>query len=142
MTLLVATVAWANPSLAHHAVAHEMLVIQAPWVYADPLVPGGARAFVSLRNRSRHDHALIGAESAAAARVELHVAPQGALAFGDEGPAIALPARAEIHLGPDTSHIHLHGIQAELVPGTSIPLILHFQDYSVLRLQAEVRMAR
>jgi periplasmic copper chaperone A len=142
MTLLVAAGAWAHPSMAHHAVAHEMLVIQAPWVHADPLVPYGARAFVSLRNRSRHDHALIGAESPAAARVELHVTPQAALAPGNEGPVIALPARAAIHLGPDTSHIQLHGIQAELVPGTSIPLILRFQDDSVLRLQAEVRTAR
>jgi copper(I)-binding protein len=142
MTLLVAAVAWANPSMAHHAVAHEMLVIQAPWVHVDRLAPDGARAFVSLRNRSRHDHALIGAESPAAARVELHVIPNAAHAPGDEGPVIPLPARAAIHLGPDTSHIQLYGIQPELVPGTSIPLILRFQDDSVLRLQAEVRMAR
>jgi periplasmic copper chaperone A len=142
VTLLAAAVAWANPSMAHHAVAHEMLVIQAPWVYVDPLEPDGARAFVSLRNRSRHDHALIGAESPAAARVELHVTPTAALASGDEGPVMALPARAAIHLGPGSSYIRLHGIQAELVAGTSIPLILRFQDDSVLRLQAEVRMAR
>ena len=142
MTLLAAAVAWANPSMAHHAVAHEMLVIQAPWVNVDPLAPDSAHAFVSLRNRSRHDHALIGAESPAAARVELHVIPKAALDPGDEGPVIPLPARAAIHLGPDTSHIQLHGIQPELFPGTSIPLILRFQDDSVLRLQAEVRTAR
>jgi periplasmic copper chaperone A len=142
MALLVAAVVWAHPSMAHHAVAHEMLVIQAPWVYADPLAPDSARAFVSLRNRSRHDHALIRADSPAAARVELHVTSKAALDLGDEGPVIALPARAAIHLAPDTSHIQLHGIQAELVPGTSIPLILRFQDDSVLRLQAEVRLAR
>lgn len=142
MTWLVAAVIWANPSMAHHAVSHEMLVIQAPWVYADPLAPDSARAFLSLRNRSRHDHALLGAESPAATRVELHIAPEAALGLGDEGPVIPLPARAAIHLGPDTSHIRLHGIQTELVPGTSVPLILRFQDDSVLRLQAEVRMAR
>lgn len=141
ITLLVAAVAWARPSMAHHAVSHEILVIQAPWVHADPLVPDDARAFVSLRNRSRHDHALIGAESPAAARVELHVLPNTAPDPGDEGPVIPLPARAAVHLGPDTSHILLHGIQRELVTGTSIPLLLRFQDDSVLRLQAEVRMA-
>jgi copper(I)-binding protein len=70
------------------------------------------------------------------------VTSKAALDLGDEGPVIALPARAAIHLAPDTSHIQLHGIQAELVPGTSIPLILRFQDDSVLRLQAEVRLAR
>ncbi|MCA1790524.1 MAG: hypothetical protein LC667_11905 [Thioalkalivibrio sp.] len=59
MTLLAAAVVWTNPSVAHHAVAHEMLVIQ-----------------------------------------------------------------------------------AELIPGTSIPLVLRFQDDSVLRLRAEVHMAR
>lgn len=140
--LVAAAVVWANPAMAHHAVSHEMLVIQAPWVHADPLVPDGARAFVSLRNRSRHDHALIGAESPAAARVELRVIPDAALDPADEGPVIPLPARAAIHLGPAKSHIYLHGIQPELVPGTSIPLILRFQDDSVLRLQAEVRTAR
>ena len=142
MTLLVAAVVWANPSVAHHAVSHEILVIQAPWVYTDPLAPDSARAFLSLRNRSRHDHELIGAESPAATRVELHVAPEATLDLGDESPVIPLPARAAIHLGPGTSHIQLHGIRTELFPGTSVPLILRFQDDSVLRLQAEVRMAR
>jgi len=142
MTLLATAVAWTNASMAHHAVAHEMLVIQAPWVHADLMAPDRARAFVSLRNRSRHDHALIGAESPSAARVELHVIPNAVLDAGDKGPLIPLPARAAIHLGPDTSHIQMHGIQPELVPGTSIPLILRFQDDSVLRLQAEVRTAR
>ena len=141
MALLVATVVWTNPSMAHHAVSHDMLVILAPWAYADPLAPDSARAFISLRNRSRHDHALISAESPAAARVELHVTPMTTLDPGNEGPVIALPARAAIHLTPDASHIRLHGIQTEPVPGTSIPLILRFQDDSVLRLQVEVRMA-
>lgn len=127
------------PTLAHHAVAHDLLVSKAPWVVLNPLEPTTAHAYLSLRNRSRHDHKLIRATSPVAGTATLHVSGDSPTALQDTTTSIALQARSNTDFTPTGPHVTLHGVQTRLEPGNRLPLHLYFQDESVLRLEAEVR---
>lgn len=139
---LLALLLGANPALAHHAVAHDILLTGAPRIMLSASAPGTAQVHLALRNRSRHEHRVIAAESPVAENARIVgeaplPAGESTQADGDEG--LAVPARGTLHLGPDGPHILLTGVSAALRPGETARVTVRFQDQSVLKLNAEVR---
>lgn len=138
--LLVSVGPGSAPALAHHAVAHDLLVTKAPWVVVDLLDSTTARAYFSLRNRSRHEHRLIRATSPVATTTTLNASPRTNSAESNNAQTtISLPARSNTDFTPAGAYIKLKGIHPGLEPGDRLQLNLHFQDESVLRLEAAVR---
>ncbi|TVP89025.1 MAG: copper chaperone PCu(A)C [Thioalkalivibrio sp.] len=139
---LLALLLGVSPAAAHHAVAHDILLTGAPRIMLSASTPGTAEVHLALRNRSRHEHALIAAESPVAEDARL-VGETPSVASGSTRPAgpdgIPVPARGTLHLGPGGPHILLTGVSSALRPGELVAVTLRFQDQSVLKLTAEVR---
>lgn len=111
-----------------------------PHVRAVPPGQPNSAAFMSLRNTSDEDRALVGAESPAAEVVELHTHVE------DEGmmrmrriERIALPAGERVTLQPGGLHVMLIGLKSELAPGRTVELTLIQDDGERLMVQAPVR---
>ncbi len=87
--------------------------------------PGAA--WLTIRNSGPADR-LIGAESPAAARVELHThIHEGGVMRMREVESIAVPAGGEAVLEPGGDHLMLFGLRPGLAPGDEIPLVLIFE---------------
>ena len=141
LSLLLAGLLGAGSAMAHHAVAHDMLVTSAPRVSVQSHASDTAQVHVSLRNRSRYDHALIGAESSLAEEAWIIAGtptPAGEPERADPLKGLTVPARGTLRLAPGGPHILLIGVTAQLRPGDVVPVTLRFQDQSVLKLTAEV----
>jgi copper(I)-binding protein len=139
--LLLTALMGAGSVLAHHAVAHDILVIAAPRILLHPTAGDTVQVHLSLRNRSRHDHALIGAESPVAGEARI-IAGTSSPSSGSGGVesqgGISVPARGTLHLVPGGPHILLTNVTADLRPGHAVAVTLRFQDQSALKLIAEV----
>ena len=138
--LLVSVGPGSAPALAHHAVAHDLLVSKAPWVVVDLLDSTTARAYISLHNRSRHEHRLVRAASPVATTTTVHES-SGTSSTSSYGTrtTVPLPARSNTDFTPAGAYINLKGVHPGLQPGDRLQLNLYFQDESVLRLEAAVR---
>ena len=138
--LLVSVGPGSAPALAHHAVAHDLLVSKAPWVVVDLLDSTTARAYFSLHNRSRHEHRLVRAASPVATTTTLNASPRANSTESHNAlTTISLPARSNTEFTPAGAYIKLNGVHPGLEPGDRLQLNLYFQDESVLRLEAAVR---
>ncbi len=110
--------------------------------YARAVPPGqpNSAVFMTLRNTSAQDLALVEAQSPAAEVVELHTHVQ------EEGmmrmrrlDRIELRAGETVKLEPGGLHLMLIGLQQRLEPGESVELTLIYDDGSEARIQAPVR---
>ena len=143
MYLLASIGPGSAPALAHHAVAHDLLVSEAPWIVVNPLKPTTAHAYLSLRNRSRHDHKLVRATSPVAGTTTLHESIDSPTAPQRTMTPIALPACSNTAFTPTGGpHVTLHGLHTRVETGTRLPLDLYFQDDSILRLEAKARVPK
>jgi len=139
---LLALLLGASPALAHHAVAHDILLTGAPRILLSASAPDTAQVHLALRNRSRHEHRVTAAESPVAgnARIVREVpSSPGESRHLDGHDGIPVPARGTLHLRPGGPHILLTGVSSALRPGEVVAVTLRFQDQSVLKLAAEVR---
>ena len=107
------------------------------------LAPPGApaiAAFMTIANAGESPRRLVQAQSAFAARVELHTS------FDDNGvmkmravDSIEIPARGEVQLKPGGYHLMLSGLKVPLAEGELVPLVLAFDDGSRQEIDAPVR---
>ncbi len=111
---------------------------EAAWARASAGPARNGAAYVILLNRGA-DAALVGAETPASARAELH----GHTRNGDvvrmrRFDSIALPAGGRVTLAPGGAHIMLLGLAAPLEEGSSFPLTLRFDDGDSLAVAVAV----
>ena len=116
------------------------LEIGDPSVRAVPPGQPNSAAFMSLRNTSTEERALVGAESPAAEVVELHThVEEGGMMRMRRIERIDLPAGERVTLQPGGLHVMLIGLQSELAPGQTVELTLIQDDGERLTIQAPVR---
>jgi periplasmic copper chaperone A len=116
------------------------LEVSDPYVRAVPPGQPNSAAFMSLRNASAKDRALIGAESPAAEVVELHThVEEDGLMRMRRVEQIAVAAGETTTLAPGGLHIMLIGLKSELAPGQMVELTLIQDDGERLAVQAPVR---
>lgn len=125
-----------------------LLTVEGAWARAmtvemDPeeASPGANSAvYLEIRNRGREADRLLGGETTAAARVELHES----LLDGDvvrmrEVDRVELPPSGVVALKPGGLHLMLLGLQRSLVPGDTILLTLRFEVASPISVPVPVR---
>jgi len=111
--------------------------------YARAVAPGqqNSAAFLTLKNMSAENVALVSAESSVASTVELH-----SHAHGEDGvmrmrriPQISMFGKEMVELKPGGFHIMLIGLKQNLKVGEQIDLKLNFSDDSSQELSIPVK---
>jgi len=136
-TLLAASV------LAVAAHAHEYsvgdLVIGHPW--SRPTVSGipTGVGYLSITNNGKQRDTLISASSPAAARVEFHRTTfEAGMAHMSHARAVVIEPNATITAEPGGLHLMLVDLKSPLVVGTTIPLVLRFENAGEITVQLQV----
>ena len=111
---------------------------EAAWARASAGPARNGAAYVTLLNRGA-DAALVGAETPASARVELHNhVRDGDVVRMRRVDSVALPAGERVALAPGGLHVMLLGLAAPLEEGASFPLTLRFDDGDSLTVAVSV----
>jgi copper(I)-binding protein len=118
--------------------AESGLMATAPWSR-----PAGAGmtgvGYLTLMNHGRAPAVLTGAESPAAARVEIHDASMaGGVMRMEKTPQVIVPAGGAVAFSPGGRHLMLIGLKAALKPGDRVPLTLTFADGRRLKTELAV----
>ncbi len=139
--LVASLVAVALAAAAQGRAAAEdgQLSIRDAWARA-PAVPGrNGAAFLTLVNTGAQEIRLVGAETPAAARVELHrsVMADGVMKMVPQD-AIPVPAGETTVLRPGGLHLMLIRADARVKSGATIDLTLHFRSAESRSVRARV----
>ncbi|HEX6692828.1 MAG TPA: copper chaperone PCu(A)C [Burkholderiales bacterium] len=119
---------------------HAQVEIEAPWARAT--APGAkvGAGYFTIRNKSDKADRLVGASSAAAARVETHVVEkQGDVMRMREVKGYDVPARGSFELKPGGPHLMLVDVKRQLKAGEKVPIVLRFQNAGEVKAELEVR---
>lgn len=131
LSVLLAASAWANE-----------IRVQNAWARAT--APGQAVGAAFMDLRAERSMSVVGGQSTAAERVELHtMAMQEGVMVMRRVPEIRLPAGQTVQLKPGGLHIMLIGLKAPLQEGQTVPLTLQVRDAAGkvqdVQIEAEVR---
>jgi len=114
--------------------------IENPWSRAT--APGAkvGAGYFTIRNKAEKPDRLVGASSAAAARVETHVVEkQGDVMRMREVKGYEVPAKGSFELKPGGPHLMLVDIRRQLKAGEKVPVVLRFQNAGEVKAELEVR---
>lgn len=110
-------------------------------VWARPGIAGGNSAvYLTISNPGRAD-AVLGAQSDAAAQVELHqtkMEQSGAMAMHHQ-ESIAIPAGGQVKFEPGGLHVMLTNLRHDLKAGDAFSVTLKFQNAGERTLHVRVR---
>ncbi len=96
-------------------------------------------AYLVLRNTGTEDDRLVGARSAAAARVSLHThLHEGGVARMRPVEAIGVPAGGTAALRPGGDHLMAMGLKAPLEEGGTLALVLVFERAGEIALEIPI----
>lgn len=121
------------------ALAEDGIAVRDAWARA-PAVPGrNGAAFLTIVNRTAGEIRLVGAQSPACARVELHesVMADGVMKMVPQA-AIPVPAGGTTVLEPGGLHLMLMQAKPAVKPGGTITLTLAFADAGRQTVRARV----
>lgn len=125
------------------AVAATPALLQAVQPWSRPAAAGGNGAgYLTLVNRGKAADALVGAESPAAQKVEMHASSMagGVMKMSQES-RVALPAGGQVAFAPGGRHLMLIGLKKPLKMGDKVPATLRFASGEQLKVEFVVRAA-
>jgi copper(I)-binding protein len=131
--LIAAAALVAFPALAQ-------VEIEQPWSRAS--APGAqvASGYMVIRNTAAKPDRLVGASSAAAARVEMHVhIRDGEIMRMREVKGYDVPAKGRFELKPSGAHLMFVDLKAPFKEGQRIPVTLKFQNAGEVRTEFVVQ---
>ncbi|MFT4013441.1 MAG: copper chaperone PCu(A)C [Paracoccus sp. (in: a-proteobacteria)] len=104
-----------------------------------PHAPVGT-GYLSIQNQGRVPDRLLGAESPAAGRVEIHrmAMRDGVMRMRPLPKGIEIPAGATVDLRPGGAHLMLMALKAPLVEGARLPVKLRFERAGRIEVQLAV----
>ncbi len=125
-------------------VAAQELMVMDPWVRAAPPNARALGAFMTLRNQSGSDRAVVAARTTLAVdRVELHrTVKDGEVMKMVPQESIPVPANGSVKLKPGSWHVMLIGPEKVPAMGDKVQLTLVFDDGSELIVEAVVRKGK
>lgn len=138
--LAAALLAAAAPSFASAASPALLQAVQ-PW--SRPAAAGGNGAgYLTLVNRGKAADALVGAESPAAQKVEMHASSMagGVMKMSAEA-RVPLPAGGQVAFAPGGRHLMLIGLKKPLKSGDKVPATLKFASGQQLKVDFVVSAA-
>lgn len=116
--------------------------IEAQQAWSRPAVAGATGVgYVTLVNNGKAD-ALVGAESPAAAKVEMHASSMagGVMSMSRED-RVPLPAGGKVSFAPGGRHLMLIGLKRALKTGDHVPATLRFESGRTLDVDFTVNAA-
>ncbi|MFW6091794.1 MAG: copper chaperone PCu(A)C [Actinomycetota bacterium] len=115
------------------------LTVEEAWVKAAD--EGMTAAFGVLANTSDADVRVVGAESPAAAAVELHEVAEvdGEQTMREKDGGFEVPAGSEHVLEPGGDHLMLMDLAGPVQPGEGVDVVLTLQDGSTVELTAQAK---
>lgn len=117
--------------------------VRAVWGRESPSMARNGAFYMELHNESDADDALVGVQSAACERVELHESSlddNGVMSMAPvPGGRIPLPADGAVLLAPGGLHVMCLGVTEPFELGETIPLTLAFAEHEPLEVEAEIR---
>lgn len=117
-------------------------MVENPWVREAPPTAAALGAFMVLHNHGSQALVLVGAESAAAAEVQLHrTVMEGGMAKMLHQHSIEIPANGSVEFKPGDYHLMLIKPKQALKAGDRVEITLKFKDGSSLPASFEVRPA-
>lgn len=119
-----------------HAAGPRAGTVEVAQPWSRPAVAGSSGAgFMTLINHGRAPAVLTGAESPAAARVEIHRSDMaGGVMRMARQAQVAVPAGGRVTFAPGGYHLMLIGLKAPLKAGDSVPATLTFADGARLKV--------
>lgn len=138
--VLVAALFAAAAPVAASAASPALLEAVQPW--SRPAAAGGNGAgYLTLVNRGKAD-ALVGVDSPAAQRVELHASSMsgGVMKMSQEAQ-VPLPAGGQVSFAPGGRHLMLIGLKRPLKTGERVPATLRFASGQQLKVDFVVSPA-
>lgn len=126
-------------ALTLSASAFAEVVVDHPYARAVPPGQPNSAAFMSLKNNSNEEVALVSASTSVAEVAELHTHTHadGVMKMR-RIPQITLQANSEVELKPGGLHIMLIGLKRDLAKDEMIDLTLNFSDGSSEKLDIQV----
>ena len=125
------------PAQAHDYKAGD-ITIDHPWARATAASQANGAAYMTLDNHGAADR-LVGAESIAADRIELHthIDDKGVMRMR-QLDAIDLPAGQITELEPGGLHLMMLELDSPLTEGETFPLILTFEKAGRIEVEVQV----
>ena len=130
-TLLLAAIGTAT--FAAHAVAHDYkigsLVITHPWTRATAPTAKAGGGFLVIENKGTAPDRLVGAQSAAAQKVEIHEMKMdgNVMRMRELAGGLEIPAGGSVMLKPGGFHIMFMELNAPFAKGAKVPVTLVFE---------------
>lgn len=124
-----------------NAVQGEGLQVSDAWIRLPPPGAAVAGAYLTIANASGSDDRLVGVDTAAAERVELHDMrmENGMMQMRELGDGLALKAGTQTTLAPGGVHMMLINPRASLAVGSSVEATLRFAHAPAQTVLLEVR---
>ncbi|MDT8304786.1 MAG: copper chaperone PCu(A)C [Anaerolineae bacterium] len=117
--------------------------VRGVWGRESPSMAQNSAFYMELRNEGDGGDALIGVQSEACSRVELHESSMddnGVMRMAPvPGGRIPLPAGAAVSLAPGGLHVMCLGVTEPFALGETIVLTLEFAEHEPLEVEAEIR---
>ena len=114
--------------------------VENAWSRATPPGAKVAAGYLTIRNKSAAPDRMVGASSAAAARVETHVVEkQGEVMRMREVKGYDVPAKGSFELKPGGPHLMLVDIKRPLKEGEKISIVLRFQNAGEIKADFDVK---
>ena len=137
--IIVTTTAFLTTYAQADDISKDIFVSNA-WVQAMPPVQTTTAAYMLITNNSSKEAVLVSASSDIAGAIEIHQMSDtnGMMNMAMVGQ-IHIPARSKVTLSPGGFHIMLINLKKSLNKGDLVPITLHFQDGSVIVVNAEVK---
>jgi len=124
--------------LALTPAAHAAVTVEQPWVRA--MVPGQSVAAAYMKIRSSERAALVGVQTPAAQKVEIHeMSMSNGVMKMRPLTRLDLPSERTVELTPGGYHLMLMNVTKPLKEGDEVPLTLTIERQDKTRVQVEVQ---
>lgn len=125
------------------ATAHEHatgnLHINQPWSREMPPSAPTAAVYLVVQNDANSPDRLLGVETPAAAKAELHEhIHQNGLMKMQQVASVAIPANGSVAFAPMAYHVMLFGLKEPLKAGQTLSLTLHFEQAGAVQVEVPV----
>jgi len=120
--------------------ARSQIEITDAWVRAPSGQVNVAAGYLTIFNGGDRDDVLLGVETEAAARTEVHTVSEGAngMMRMRPVPAVPLPSGTSVTLAPGGTHLMLTGLDEAVEDGTDLMLRLTFQHAGTIEVVVPV----
>jgi copper(I)-binding protein len=119
-------------------VTHENITVQQPWARATIGTLRMTAGYFSVANSAAYTDRLLGAESPAAERIELHLVQDGAMMMTE---AVEVGPGEAVSFAPGGYHLMIGPLHGPLAEGEALPVTLRFERAGEVTVEFEVEAA-